>query len=60
MLQGLSLSVAKTEGTTVCEGIWEADFTDTWVNVLLCLICSFASYAEDSGAGVEAGEAAAG
>lgn len=52
--------MAKTEGTTVCEGIWEADFLDTWVNVLLCLICSFASYAEDSGAGVEAGEAAAG
>lgn len=29
MLQGLSLSVAKTEGATVCEGIWEADFPDT-------------------------------
>lgn len=60
MLQGLSVCGQNTEGTTVCEGIWETDFPDTWVNVLLCLICSFASYAEDSGAGVEAGEAAAG
>lgn len=37
-----------TEVSTLCLGefVWEADFLETWVSVLLCSTCNFAGWAE--------------